>query len=103
MKELLHQDEMALIGFLIAQTIQIKSDQIKATDRGDMRRLTLQRDLDFSGAVLGKMLVGMEPKPKQDFVDALKKMGMRLNIHHENCPHEAQAGPTLVAPPESIL
>lgn len=47
-----------------------------------------QRQIDFTGAMLGKLMISLESKVLEEMMVKFKKNGIVINLEHAACPHK---------------
>lgn len=97
-RELFSEDELRVITMLMANTLQSGTNAIAQLPDSEMGKLRMRAELDFLGCSLGKVMLGFDDLKKQSLVKALGKMGIRLDIQHEVCPHEQPPAPAEEVP-----
>lgn len=50
-------------------------------------RIHYDRQIEFTGHIIGKCLVALEPEAMAELIKAFNKMNIKINIQHESCPH----------------
>lgn len=100
--ELFHPQEMTLIALLLGNSIKMrmmmKEKPIQQIGKKKMTqaqligyRMACQRDIDFAGCVLGKILISFKPEDLEIAKEALKKAQCpEFQIRHEKCPHQGE-------------
>lgn len=88
MRLLFDQDEMGHISMLVAMNLKTRMDVMGKIPENDLRRLVVQRDVDFAAQMLGKIFVSFEPKYLAGLKANMRKMGVAFDIAHQDCPHE---------------
>ena len=87
--QILGPDEISHITMLLSASIKIAHITLKANENNVPMRVKCKRDMDFSAAIAGKLLIGIEPEPRQALIQAIiKHHGIALRVNHEQCPHQ---------------
>lgn len=90
-KSLLHElfsiDELRILCLLAGNSLQGGMDQLAKMPSSDMKTLMMKRDLDFMGAVMGKLYVGLNDLQRQQLIQTFRKMKVTIQVTHEVCPH----------------
>ena len=87
--KILHPDEITLIATLLSASIKVQAQAMKQNENNIKIRMTCKRNMDFYAAIAGKLLIGLDPEPRDALVSAiLKHHGVMLNLKHGPCPHE---------------
>lgn len=91
MRLLFDQDEMGHISLLVAMNLKTRMDLRDRMPENDLRRLTVQRDVDFAAQMLGKIFVSFEPKYLAGIKAHMRQLGVSFEIRHTPCPHGESA------------
>jgi hypothetical protein len=89
---LFSQDEAALLSMLTAASIHNRTIAMNQIPENDLKRVMVQRDVDFASQLLGKLMVSFTPEYRRGLMEKLRGVNINLFIQHAACPHKAQEG-----------
>ena len=88
MRELFSREEMLISASSIVSFLVTLTNQLKKIDRNDLKRFHFQAQIDVASRTIGKFVVSLEPKDRENFVKIIEQQsGVKLAINHETCPH----------------
>lgn len=87
MQELFSSDEVTLLAFLLASSLKFHTENFQNIQKMNLK-FDVRKNMDFTGTILGKMLVSFDEEARSGIVSRIEKdYGIKLNIKHEACPH----------------
>lgn len=92
MEAVLSQDERNLITLLLATAVRTGRDAMSHPKTTAKEKLAFSWQIDFAAAVLGKVIMSF-PQATRDELESriLKDFQIKLNLRHEECPHQGKA------------
>lgn len=95
MAELFGVEERMMLALLLSNSIVNRDQSRKRVlpgQNGEIEKLKAQRDIDFAAAVLGKFDLGFDDVNRAKLKKLMIKVGLKMNITHEACPHREKEG-----------
>jgi hypothetical protein len=88
MRELFSTEECILLALNIGSYLATMSWELRKFKIADLKRLSVQRQMDMTGMTLGKFMVALERKQRSMVVSQIEKQfKITLNVNHGVCPH----------------